>query len=593
LGEGFLKMSGSSHTFRFGGFELDVAAYSLRRSGQSIRLERRPMDLLILLVERHRELVSRTEIVDRLWGDGVFVDVELGINTAIRKVRQVLGDATDTPTFIETVSGKGYRFVADVEIVGAPPAVDATALTLAVLPFENLGAARQDDYLADGFTEEATTALGQIDPEHLSVIGRTSVLSYKRTTKSLAEIGRELRATYLVEGSIRGEGSRWRVTVKLIRAIDQVQLWSASFDSEPSSILEFQRQLSTAIAEQIRLRLSPERLGALKRRQSKSLEAYDLYLRGRYLWNQLTLQTNRAAVEHYARATELDPEYSLAWAGMADLFAASPMTADVPPLEVWPRARDAAARAVASGPDIAESQTCRGMVSYWLDWDWGAAEAAYRKALVLDPSYPLAHRMLGVLLATDGRHEEARSCLRRARDLDPLQPMMYALSAHVALLARDHSAGLEFARHATVVGPAFWIGFFQLAWAYERLGEVESALEAVHRAEVSSGGNSKMISLRGYILAKAGRRDEAEQVLGTLETMSHERYVPPYAFALVHVGLGHNERALDWLQHAYNVRDVHLIWLPMDPKLDPLRNESQFVRLLARCGFQDPAPIRS
>ena len=586
-------MSGSSHTFRFGGFELDVAAYSLRRSGQSIRLERRPMDLLILLVERHRELVSRTEIVDRLWGDGVFVDVELGINTAIRKVRQVLGDATDTPTFIETVSGKGYRFVADVEIVGAPPAVDATALTLAVLPFENLGAARQDDYLADGFTEEATTALGQIDPEHLSVIGRTSVLSYKRTTKSLAEIGRELRATYLVEGSIRGEGSRWRVTVKLIRAIDQVQLWSASFDSEPSSILEFQRQLSTAIAEQIRLRLSPERLGALKRRQSKSLEAYDLYLRGRYLWNQLTLQTNRAAVEHYARATELDPEYSLAWAGMADLFAASPMTADVPPLEVWPRARDAAARAVASGPDIAESQTCRGMVSYWLDWDWGAAEAAYRKALVLDPSYPLAHRMLGVLLATDGRHEEARSCLRRARDLDPLQPMMYALSAHVALLARDHSAGLEFARHATVVGPAFWIGFFQLAWAYERLGEVESALEAVHRAEVSSGGNSKMISLRGYILAKAGRRDEAEQVLGTLETMSHERYVPPYAFALVHVGLGHNERALDWLQHAYNVRDVHLIWLPMDPKLDPLRNESQFVRLLARCGFQDPAPIRS
>jgi tetratricopeptide (TPR) repeat protein len=317
------------------------------------------------------------------------------------------------------------------------------------------------------------------------------------------------------------------------------------------------------------------------------VEAYDLYLRGRDLWNQLTPQTNRAAVEHYARATELDPEYSLAWAGMADLFAASPMTADAPPLEVWPRARDAAAHAVATGPDIAESQTSRGMVSYWLDWDWAAAEAAYRKAVALDPSYALAHRMLGVLLGTDGRHEEARSCLRRARELDPLQPMMYALSAHVALLARDHSAGLEFARHATVVGPAFWIGFFQLAWAYERLGEVELALEALHRAEVSSGGNSKMISLRGYILAKAGRRGEAEQVLSTLETISHERYVPPYAFALIHVGLGHNERALDWLQHAYNVRDVHVIWLPMDPKLDPVRNEASFVRLLERCGFRD------
>jgi tetratricopeptide (TPR) repeat protein len=316
------------------------------------------------------------------------------------------------------------------------------------------------------------------------------------------------------------------------------------------------------------------------------VEAYDLYLRGRYLWNQATPQTNRAAVEHYSRATDLDPEYSLAWAGMADLFAASPMTADVPPLEVWPRAREAAAHAVASGPDIAESQTSRGMVGYWLDWDWSAAEAAYRKAVALDPGCALAHRMLGVLLATDGRHEEARTCLKRARELDPLQPMMYALSAHVALLARDHSAGLEFARQATVVGPAFWIGFFQLAWAYERLGEVELAIEALHRAEVSSGGNSKMISLRGYILAKAGRRGEAEQVLSTLEAISHERYVPPYAFALIHVGLGHNERALDWLQHAYNVRDVHVIWLLMDPKLDPLRNETSFVRLIERCGFR-------
>ena len=290
-------------------------------------------------MERHRELVSRAEIVERLWGDGVFVDAEMGINTAVRKVRQVLGDAPDAPTFIETISGRGYRFVADIEIAGTPPAtIGSASVTLAVLPFENLGPGQEHHYLADGFTEEATTALGQIDPDHLSVIGRTSVLSYKHTMKSLAEIGRELGATYLVEGSIRAEDRRWRVTVRLIRASDQVQMWSASFDSEPSSILEFQRQLSTAIAEQIRLRLSPDRLASLKHRQSRSVEAYDLYLRGRYLWNQLTPQTNRAAMEHYSRATELDPEYSLAWAGIADLLAASPMTADAPPQEVWPRA---------------------------------------------------------------------------------------------------------------------------------------------------------------------------------------------------------------------------------------------------------------
>ena len=270
----------------------------------------------------------------------------------------------------------------------------------------------------------------------------------------------------------------------------------------------------------------------------------------------------------------------------ADAFASSPINADAQPVEVSPRARDAAARAVASGPDIAESQTSQGNVNYWIDWDWPAAEAAYRRAIDLDPSYALAHRNFGVLLATVGRHEEARACLKRARELDPLQPMVYALSAHVALLARDESAGLEFARHATVVGPAFWIGFYQLAWAYERLGEMDLALQALSDADAKAGGNTKMISLRGYILAKMGRRGEAEHVVSTVEAISHERYVPPYALALVHAGLGHRERALDWLQHAYSVRDVHLIWLAMDPKWDEFRTEPVFLRLLARCGFR-------
>src|ERR1044071_3434893 len=186
-------MSGPAHTFRFGEFELDVAAYSLRRQGQSLRLERRPMDLLILLVGRHHELVSRTEIIERLWGNGVFVDAEMGINTAIRKVRQVLGGGPEAPTFIETVSGRGYRFVADVEIASVPQPIGSTTSTLAVLPFETLGAGEEHQYLADGFTEEATTALGQIDPEHLSVIGRTSVLSYRSEER---RVGKECRSRW-------------------------------------------------------------------------------------------------------------------------------------------------------------------------------------------------------------------------------------------------------------------------------------------------------------------------------------------------------------------------------------------------------------
>lgn len=576
---------------RFGEFDLDVMSYRLTRGGDPIRLERRPMDLLILLVERRGQLVPRADIIERLWGAGVFVDAETGLNTAIRKVRQALGDTPDAPTFIETVPARGYRFIAEVVATGAEPAAPpaaTAALTLAVLPFENLTALAEHEYLADAFTEEATIALGQIDPEHLSVIGRTSAMAYKRAARSLAEIGRELHATHLVEGSIRADDRRWRITATLIRVADQVQIWSASFDSEPSSMLEFQRELSTAIAEQVRLRLSPDRLTALERRRSKNPDAYDLYLRGRYCWNQFTPATNRRAVEYYARATEHDPDYALAWSGLADAFSGSPINADAPTFDVSPRARDAAARAIASDPDLAESQASLALVKYWLDWDWPAAEVALRRAIALDPSYAFAHRMLGIVLGSAGRHAEARIAIRRARELDPLQAMNHALSAHVALLARDHSTGLQLARQAIAIGPQFWIGHYQLAWAYERLGEPELALGALKDAEASSAGNSKMISLRGYILATQQRTAEAAEVLNTLKAISRERYVPPYAIALIHAGLGQQDRALEWLNRAYKVRDVHLVWLPMDSKWDPLRDSQDFVALIERCGFDGP-----
>ena len=282
-------MSDSGQTFRFRDFELDVAAYELRRRGRPVRLERRGMDLLILLVERRRQLVTRLDIVDRLWGKDVFVDVESGVNTVISKVRQVLRDSPIAAAFVETVPGKGYRFIADVEVVCAvSPQLPAT-VTLAVLPFANLAADANLEYLADGFTEEATTAVGQIDPDHLRVIGRTSVMAYKHTTKSLAEIGRELGATYLIEGSMRAEGSRWRVTSKLIRMPDQIQIWSASFDGEPSSMLTFQR------AGRRSNKSVPtffDQLAALAKRHTGNPQAYDT--QGRHLV-QLTPATNKRA----------------------------------------------------------------------------------------------------------------------------------------------------------------------------------------------------------------------------------------------------------------------------------------------------------
>ena len=460
-------------------------------------------------------------------------------------------------------------------------------VTIAVLPFEHLGGPERE-YLTDGLTEETSASLSQVDPEHLSVKGRTSTRRYKSTRKSLAEIGQELGVEYLVEGSVQAESRRLRVTVKLIRARDQVQIWAESYESEPGSMLELQRELSAAIARQVGLRLSPDRLTALAPRHTRNAEAYDFYLRGRHLWNQLTPETNRRAVESYQKATQLDPEFALAWAGLADIYSASPINSDVAPMEVLQQARDAIAHAVASGSDLAETQTALGTVRYWLDWDWPAAETAFRKAISVDPSYSQAHRVLGLVLQAMGRHDEAREAMLHARELDPFYPMQSAVSAGERLAARDYSSALELAQRATAVGPSFWIGHVRLAEVYERMGNSELALEALEKAEALSG-NSKMLSLRGYILAKSGRTNEAEEVLRALKNIARERYVPPYAMALVHAGLGQRDLAFEWLDRAYAVRDVHLVFLTQDRKWDPFREDPRFRALVKRCDFMRTA----
>ena len=379
-----------NETFRFGDMDLDMASYELRRGGRLIRLERQPMDLLILLVRRRGQLVSRTEIVDQLWGKDVFVDVETGVHTAIRKIRQALRDSADAPRFVETVQGRGYRFIAEVQpvpaasatpvVAGAAPAeLQSSApvrphgrpaarwiaagllvagavlglalwrsrdggslsspVTLAVLPFENLSGDPEREYLAGGLEEEANVSLSQIDPERLSVVARTSTRTYRGTSKSAAVIGRELGAHYLLEGSIRVENGVVRVLVRLIRAVDQLQIWSHSYDREPTSLLGLQQELSTAIAEQVRLRLSPERLRTLAQRQTRNADAYDLYLRGRNFEDRRTPHATARAIEYYEQATAVDSRYALAWAGIARTHAARILNSDADARIAWPLAR--------------------------------------------------------------------------------------------------------------------------------------------------------------------------------------------------------------------------------------------------------------
>jgi len=463
-------------------------------------------------------------------------------------------------------------------------------LVLGVLPFEYLTGDADQDYIVDGFVEEMIASLGGVAPERMSVIGRTSMMAYKGTTKASAEIGRELGVDYLLEGSVRTEDGRYRITSTLVRAPDQVQIWSASFDREPSRLLDLQRELSVTIAEQVRLQLSPERADALARRQTTHPEAFDLYLRGRYLWGQLSPATLPRALDYYGQAAALDPDYALAWSGIADVWASRPMNSDTVPAEAAAYARDAADRALAAGPELSEAHEAKGVVQYYFDWDWPAAETSFARAVELDPSNAVAHRMLGHVRSQMGRHEEGLASMRRARELDPFSAANYALSAQVAFQARRYDEALDSARQATVIDPDFWIGYMQLGQVLDELGRRDEAVEALARSARLSGGNSKPVALRAYVLARAGRVDEARDILATLESPAPGRHVPPYALALAHAGFGDREAVFTWLDRAYETRDVHIVFLPVDPKWDAYRSDPRFLDQLERAGLRFPAP---
>ena len=572
-------------SYEFGNFRLTPGEKQLVCDRGPVKLQPKVFDTLQMLVENHGRLVDKDQFLKSLWPE-TFVE-EATLAHCVSELRRVLRMESGGQEFIETVAKRGYRFLAAVKTLQTNAPKQAKPETvLAVLSFENLGPDMNREYVADGLTEEVIAALGQVDPANLSVIGRTTVMRYKRATKSLQEIGDELKASFLLESSVRSEGGRVRVTSKLIRASDQVQVWSASYDSEPGSVLAFQRELSTTIAQQIRLRLSPQRLEALARRQAHNPEAYDAYLQGRHYWNLFTPATTRKAVECYLRATQLDPKYALAWSGLADAYASSPIHADVRPRDVWEKARHAAEQAVRCEPELVETQTSWGFVKFWLDWDWQEAEVAYRRAIAIDPNYSLVYRMMGILLGHAGhRKDEAREAMDRARALDPLQAMNHALSAQVAFFGRDFKTAVEFARHASVVLSNFWIANFQMSQAWEQLGMYEQALDALGRGCGVGSENSKVVSLRGYVLAKMGRTEEALQIVQSLVSASKERYVPPYAIAQVHAGLGRPDEALRWLDRGVEEHDVHLAMLPMEPKWDALRADRRFGEVLRRCGL--------
>ena len=573
-----------AETIQFGKFVLDLERYELTGAGAAIHLERIPMDLLILLVRENGKLISRERIVGQLWGKGLHFDADNSINTAIRKIRQALGDDSGNPQYIETVLGKGYRFKGRTALASSRAEPEQSRIMLAVLPFENLSGDPAQEYLSDGLSEETIMRLGQMSPRRLGVIARTSSMAYKQTSKSVVRIGQELGVDYVVEGSVRREGDCLRITAQLIRVRDQIHLWAENYDRRLPGLLDIHGEVGTAVAAQVKLKLMAKEVQQLTRNAARDPEAYDSYLRGLYHLAKYNIADAQKAVAYFQSATERDPTYGLAHSALADALMVFPISGDASSREVFDAVKEAIALALKSDPNSAEAHTCDAQAKFWFDWDFKGVEATARRAISLNENYSLAYLFLAHVLSNTGRHGEALAIMQQALVLDPLSLILGAIYGQFLYHAGQNSESIEQFKVTLGMEPRFWVGQICAAKVYEKVGMYSEALIACDRALEFSGGNTEALSIAGYVHAVSGNKAKAEAIIHQMLELKRERYVPPYNVALVFAGLQESEAALQWLEQAFVDRDVHMPFL-LDHKWDGIRPTAQFQNLLSRVGF--------
>jgi len=629
--------SGASEPVRFGeGFELDLKARQLSRFGRVVKLERLPLEVLILLVEKKGEIVERDEIVARVWR-GSFLDTDNAINGAIRKIRQVLKDNPEEPKYIQTITSKGYRFVADVRDVKPPlprpvktdeplpqqrPKLTINRWTLvaaivlvcliiggvyagysrwgerrspvqgklmlAVLPFENLTGDPSQDYFSDGLTEEMIGHLGNLDPDHLGIIARTSLMRYKNNKDGLSRIGRELGVHYALEGSVRRELGKVRITAQLILMKDQTHVWARQYDRDLSSLLALENEIANEVAQEIRLTLADNR-GSRQEPASRTLSpeeyaAYDSYLRGRYFWNKRTAEGFQQAIKAFEEAIAKTPNYARAYVGLADTYALISGYDLAPKNETIPRAREAAAKALALDDGLAEAHASMALIAQNYDWDWPKAEAEYRKAIDLDPNYATARHWYSEFLTLQGRFSEALEEIERARQLDPRSLIIAADRGAVLYCARRYKEAIEQLRAVLEMEPNFPRAHI-VVFAYVEQGMTEDALRDVAEWQKVEDGPFTWMLL-AYVHGRAGHKSEAQKFLRKLEGERSRRYVDASKLVMGYLGVGDNEQALKWFEKGFSERSSALVWLKVDPVYDPLRSEPRFESLLQRVGFK-------
>ena len=614
---------------RFAVFEADLALGELTRLGRRVALQEQPFRVLAMLLQKPGELVTRETLRRELWPQAI-VDFDHGVNKAISKIRDALGDSPENPRFVETIPGRGYRFLADVKpIEPAVPSPEAVApvagssaprrmrailgvglvaiviaiavafvlrtsrdvsapsatRSLAVLPFENLTHDPAQEYFADGMTDELITSLGQIRALH--VISRTSAMSYKGAHRKLADIARELGVDTVVEGSVLRAGSRVRITAQLIRLPADDHIWAHTYEGDVGDTIALQRDVAQAIVQQVGASLTlPEQraLSAVRRVEPEALEAY---LKGRYFFNRRTREGLDKAIEFFDRAIAIDPGYAAAYSGLADTYALAGdwEYAMLAPADAFGRSRAAAMKALALDDTLADAYTSLALTSDLYAWDWPAAEAAYRRALQLNPGYASAHQWYAWHLLLMGRTGEGLTELRSAAALDPVSPIIGADLADALCIARQPEASIRQSTKTLEIDPNFALGHYELGQAYATQQQPDHAIAEFRRA-IELGGHSDLFdSNLAFVYAISDRRDDARAILASLESRTDRGPGADSGIALIHVGLGDPDAAMAALEKAYAARFNPSILLR--PGFDALRADARFRDLWHRIGLPE------
>jgi serine/threonine protein kinase/tetratricopeptide (TPR) repeat protein len=466
-------------------------------------------------------------------------------------------------------------------------AVARTVPSIAVLPFANLSRDPDNEYFSEGLAEELITALAQV--EGLHVVSRTSTFQFKDKAADVRQIGSTLRVSTVLEGGVRKAGDRVRVTAQLVNVADGYQLWSQRFDCHLEDIFAVQDEIAQSIVSALRGKLTGDMPALAPRKRPENMEAYHLYLKGRYHWNKQSEEGLRQALQHYEASIVEDPGFAPGWAGLADYYAAVGFWSVLPPEEVWPKARKNALRAVELDPLLAHAQISLGYVGIFCDWDWSEAGRHFRRAVELSPGDANARYAHAVYLTQMSRLDEALREMLRAQDLDPLAMNVNTALALVHYYRRQYDRAIEQARKTLELDPNYFEMRVGLGLIYLQTSQVQEGVRRLETARMESGDNPLILGLLGYGYGVAGMAESAQEILGRLEGLSQERYVAPISRALVHIGLGSHDQAFAWLDQAAEAHDALLCYLDVMPIYDSLRPDARFPKLHRRIGLANRA----